>query len=309
MSEIKLAIKVDADTWLGTREGLPRLRDIFAERNIKASFFLSLGPDNSGRAIWRIIGRPGFLAKMVRTRAPAVYGLRTLFMGTLLRAPIISQGQGPLVRELMRQDHEIGLHAWDHVKWQDALWRMSDQEVRVELARARQAFADLTGEPPLSFAAPAWRISVAALRVLEASDLVYMSGTRGATPYWPSIWGHCFHLLEIPTTLPTADELLGRNGIGPDNIVDYYLQRIASPGLHVLTVHAEMEGRSLARAFGRLLDGCLARGVMFVRLIDIAREALKEAPRIPTAEVVRRYIPGRSGKVSQQGPPCSPSIH
>ena len=78
---VRLAVKVDVDTWLGAREGIPRLMEIFAARKIKASFYLSLGPDNSGRAVRRIFTRPGFLGKMIRTRAPGTYGLRTMFMG------------------------------------------------------------------------------------------------------------------------------------------------------------------------------------------------------------------------------------
>ena len=84
-----LGIKIDVDTLEGFRQGVPALLEVLAEQAVKASFFLALGPDNSGRAIFRVFRQQGFLEKMLRTRAPAIYGLRTMFYGTLLPAPLI----------------------------------------------------------------------------------------------------------------------------------------------------------------------------------------------------------------------------
>ena len=297
----KVALKVDVDTWVGTREGVPRLKEIFKARGIRASFFLSLGPDNSGRAIWRVFTKPGFLAKMLRTRAPGAYGLRTLFMGTLLPAPLIGQGQEDQVRALYDDGHEVGLHAWDHVAWHDGLWKMNPAGVRSEVEKGLAAFQRLTGKSAQSFAAPAWRISRTAIEALGEAGLVYMSATRGRRPYRPIVDGHAFELLEIPTTLPTADEMLGREGVTADNLDDYFARQLLEPGLHVLTIHAEMEGRGLAGTFERLLDTCLDKQVEFVRLIDVAEAILKGGQEVPRWDVVKAQLPGRPGQVSHQG--------
>jgi peptidoglycan/xylan/chitin deacetylase (PgdA/CDA1 family) len=292
---------VDVDTWLGTREGVPRLRRIFKARGIRASFFLSLGPDNSGRAIWRVFTKPGFLAKMLRTRAPGAYGLRTLFMGTLLPAPLIGKGQESQVRALFEDGHEVGLHAWDHVAWHDGLWKMKPDMVRSEVQKGLEAFRRLTGRSAGSFAAPAWRISGTAIEALSEAGLVYMSATRGRGPYRPVLNGRVFGLLELPTTLPTADEVLGRDGVTVRNLDDYFAAQLLEPGLHVLTIHAEMEGRGLAGTFERLLDTCLENQVEFVRLLDVAEAVLQDGRDIPRSEVVKTKLPGRPGLVSHQG--------
>ena len=82
----QLVIKVDVDTDRGTREGVPALVTVLQRRSVPATFLLSLGPDNTGKAIRRIF-RPGFLKKVSRTRVTKLYGWRTLFSGTLLPAP------------------------------------------------------------------------------------------------------------------------------------------------------------------------------------------------------------------------------
>src|SRR3954454_14011746 len=86
----RLAIKIDVDTDRGTREGVPALADLLAERGIKATFLFALGPDNTGRAIRRIF-RPGFFSKVSRTSVVSVYGWRTLLNGVLWPGPEIAQ--------------------------------------------------------------------------------------------------------------------------------------------------------------------------------------------------------------------------
>src|SRR5207302_5997593 len=83
---MEIALKIDVDTYEGIRNGATRLASFLHSQKIPASFFVSLGPDNSGRAAARALRHPGFLKKMLRTKAVSVYGWRTILSGTLLPA-------------------------------------------------------------------------------------------------------------------------------------------------------------------------------------------------------------------------------
>ena len=44
---MKLALKIDVDTYRGTRQGVPHLLEILKARNAGATFLFSLGPDHT----------------------------------------------------------------------------------------------------------------------------------------------------------------------------------------------------------------------------------------------------------------------
>jgi hypothetical protein len=103
-------------------------------------------------------------------------------------------------------------------------------------------------------------------------------------------------LPEIPTTLPTVDELLGE-GLSEERLFEVYLDAIGERPLEVLTVHAEVEGGPYADFFSRLIERLVGR-VRFRRLGDVARELAVES--LPVCEVVQDTRPGRAGTVSCQ---------
>ena len=115
-----LALKIDVDTLRGTREGVPRLVEILRRHDAGATFLFSVGPDHTGRAIRRVF-RPGFMRKVQRTSVVRHYGIKTLLYGTLLPGPDIGRRAGDVMRRTRDEGFEIGIHAWDHVKWQDGV--------------------------------------------------------------------------------------------------------------------------------------------------------------------------------------------
>ena len=98
----RIALKVDVDTWRGTREGVPALVRLLATNRCGASFLFSLGPDHTGRAILRVL-RPGFLGKVSRTSVLEHYGLRTLLHGVLLPGPDIGLREAATLRSVREE--------------------------------------------------------------------------------------------------------------------------------------------------------------------------------------------------------------
>ncbi len=294
-----IALKIDVDTYVGTREGVPRLLEILDRFGVKATFYFSMGPDNSGKAIRRIFTRKGFLKKMLRTKAPSVYGLRTMLYGTLLPAPMIAASFPDILRRTETAGHEVGIHCWDHVKWHDYLPWLPKPITALELGRASALFEEIFGHRTRSTAAPGWTVSPDSLEIQDAMNLDYCSDSRGTAPFYPVMEGRRFRTLQVPTTGPTMDELLGEGGITMENVNDHYLSRL-KPGLNVHTIHAVMEGKAVAHLFSDLMERLVERDVRFVTLAEAAAKFGGNAPDAPLA---MGEIAGRAGKVALQGNP------
>jgi peptidoglycan/xylan/chitin deacetylase (PgdA/CDA1 family) len=300
----EVAIKVDVDTHAGARDGIPRLAVIFREAGLKASFFVTMGPDRSGRAILRVLTHRGFLRKMLRTRAASTYGLRTILSGTLLPSRPVGSAFPGLLRSLVEEGHEVGPHGWDHVRWHDRLARMDARETREEFERGFSAVGAVLGRLPEGSAAPGWQCTAASLRVQDAFGLAYHSDTRGTFPFLPVVAGEAFRAPEIPTTLPTLDEVLGTADADRLGVVPFFDKRLVEGRLNVLTVHTETEGMAHAAFLEELLGRWRLRGARFVRLCDVARRAaVPGAEPLPRVEVVWGELPGRGGRVACQGAP------
>jgi peptidoglycan/xylan/chitin deacetylase (PgdA/CDA1 family) len=301
----RLAIKVDVDTDRGTREGVPALARALQAEGCAATFLFSLGPDNTGKAIQRVF-RPGFLKKVGRTNVAGNYGLRTLLSGTLLPAPMIARRNEAVLRAVREQGFAVGIHCWDHFGWQDYLHRWDLAKTREQFGRAAAEFARIFGEKPRAAGSPGWQAGKNSFRVYDEHGLLYGSDTRGGWPFFPKVGDEAFATLQIPTTLPTLDELLGRPEFPTEKIVDHYLALLAkSPAgqVHVLTIHAELEGARYLGMFTELLRRVRAAGVGIVALEDYAEYLLRERASIPVCEVHDGPVDGRSGTLALQGAP------
>jgi peptidoglycan/xylan/chitin deacetylase (PgdA/CDA1 family) len=288
-----LGLKVDVDTLRGYREGVPRLLDLFGARGIRASIFFSFGPDNSGKAIRRIFRR-GFISKMLRTKAPSTYGLKTLLYGTLLPAPPIVPSDPGIFARACGEGQDCGVHAWDHVLVQDKLPFLAEAELESLHAKAAALFEEISGSPPRSCAAPGWQVSPASLALLDGKGMKYASDTRGRSPFMPVYGGREYRTPQIPTTLPTMDEVLGLPGVNDETLPGLWADGLTNEW-NVLTVHAEMEGLSKLAVFEKFLLKTESLGVKFMTLAEIADRARPER-----GEIVYGTLPGRAGKVAVQ---------
>jgi undecaprenyl phosphate-alpha-L-ara4FN deformylase len=238
-----LGLKIDVDTYQGMKSGVPRLLSLLRDEGLRATFYLSIGPDASGRAILQILKNPRFLGKMLRTRAGSLYGLRTALYGTLLPSPLIALSFPETVRRIQAEGHEVQFHAWDHRRWQDELTSRPEGWMRDWFERGIAGFERLTGIRPSSFGAPAWLIDDRTLGVIRDYHFAYLSCTRALSPF--------IHegtdLVDIPSDLPCFEEIGFATGDGQ------LLSLLGSGGFHVLPVHAEVEGGLMSESYVSLI--------------------------------------------------------
>lgn len=276
-----LGLKIDVDTYWGMKNGVPSLLQTLKQFNLKGTFFLSIGPDNSGRAALQLIKNPLFLKKMMRTNAPALYGWKTAFYGTLLPAPMIALSFPQVVKDIISAGHEIQFHAWDHRRWQDELPRKSENWIREWFNKGMSGFEKLTGKKPTAFGAPSWLIDDRVLSIIKEYKFEYLSCTRSKAPFIHE----AINVLEIPSDLPCFEEIDAQKG------VSIICDLLKDGKTHVLPVHAEVEGGVFQNQFRGLLGKVLSMNIE-VEPMKAIKDKL-DIKNLPARKYKMELLPGR----------------
>ena len=297
---IRLALKVDVDTDRGTRHRraepggrLPRIR-----RARVLPVLARARPDRPGD---HADLPPGFFQEgQPHERRPAVrppHAAQRHAPARPTHRPAQRRGDARGARRRVRGRHPLlqplslaGPRAPHEPRRSAGGIRRGARRVPAHLRRARRT-------PP---ARAGWQSNARSREVYDEAGLLYASDTRNGPPFFPRIDGRVFRTLEIPSTLPTFDELLGRPEFPDDRIVPHYL---VAPARRTGPTCSRSTPRSRAWANARssatCSRACRNRGVEFIRLDEPrARAACRTARSFPCAT--------RSWRPSTAAPAWSP---
>jgi undecaprenyl phosphate-alpha-L-ara4FN deformylase len=294
---LKAGLRIDVDTYRGTDLGVPRLLSILDDHGVRGTFFFTVGPDNMGRHLWRLL-RPSFAWKMLRTRAAGLYGWDILLRGTIWPGPPIGRRLAGRIRAVAEAGHEVGLHAWDHHRWQAHVRTMTDEQIQTEIRLGFDELTRILGQPPTCSAAPGWVCPEKVLEIKESFPFQYNSDCRGGPLFRPVVGGRELPQAQVPVSLPTYDEIVGQGGITDATYQDHLLSFFSEERLNVLTVHAEVEGIACAPMFDSFLKEAASRNIRFAPLIEL----VQQAGALRTGSVAEQLLPGRQGPVACQVP-------
>jgi undecaprenyl phosphate-alpha-L-ara4FN deformylase len=219
--------------------------------------------------------------------------------GVLLPGPDIGVEAAAEMRAIHEAGFECGIHTWDHVYWQDNVRTRDARWTARQMQKSHDRFTRIFGAPPVTHGAAGWQMNEAAFEQIDAWGMRYASDGRGHSPYLPVVAGRTLNHVQMPTTLPTLDEVLGVDGVDTDSVAAWMLKLTENnPHDQVFTLHAELEGQKLAPVFEQLLAGWRAQGHTFATMGDY--HATLDRDTLPSYPVTWGEIAGRSGQLIVQ---------
>jgi len=174
------------------------------------------------------------------------------------------------------------------------------------MQRAHDRFIDVFGSAAQTCGAAGWQMSRDALRAQGTLGYRYASDARADSasygPFWPLVKAEPMPVVQIPTTLPTLDEMIGLAGCTADNVHERLLAMTAQDRRdHVFTLHAELEGMALLPVMERLIAGWREQGYELISTGQYFDRL--DVNALPFCEVEWGTLAGRSGTLIKQGTP------
>ncbi len=297
---VQVALRVEVSTLSGALEGVPALLRLFDTYGVQASFLFSLGRDHSGRALGRML-RPDYRAQARRLASIRQAGLKPLFYGTLFPGPDLARRGRAVMRDCAAAGHEVGIQGFDRVAWEGGAAFADEAWTARALERAVAAFEAVFGRRPAFHGASGWQINPQVLALEGRLGFDFASDTRGRSPFYPVLQGVRSACPQIPTSLPTLDELIGRDGVTEDNAHQYLYaeSRYVAPQGHVYSAQADLEGLRLLPVLEKLLVMWRAPSGEVGCLGDVYRGL--DLARLPHHQIGWGQVPGRPGYLAMQG--------
>lgn len=258
----RLALRIEVPGVRAARSGIPMLAEMLQHHHAGASFVFDFASDWLGRTVAR----------------HATANLHTL----------------------RDAGFETGVLGWNARQWLKCIEHADAAWSEEQFTRAAAAYAQAFSVVPHLHAAPGWRMNPHALRLTQRRQFAYASDTRGRHPFVPVWNGEIVRCPQIPTTLPTLDEL-ARLGIAPQAQREKLLALTADvpPTGHVFHLRATARTAKQGEFIEALLTGWREQGYEVTSIQALAAGLIVD--KLPRHEVVIGTVPGGIGNVLVQG--------
>lgn len=201
------SLRVDVDTIKGLTQGVPRLLDILDRFQVRVTFFITMGPDNTGKNLFHLSKRRNVVLGGVSPLRK--FGLQQMLYGLLIPPPKMEHCVN-VIKKIHEKGHEIGFHGYNHYHWANYFHQMSTKDIEGQISNGISALMKLIGIRPRGFASPAFKWGINSLLIADKWKFTYSSDMYGKCAFYPKISGKKLDMLQIPITEPLIEELVNQ---------------------------------------------------------------------------------------------------
>ena len=275
------SLRIDVDTLHDLKRGVPALLELFEKYTLKTTFFVTMGPDTSGKNFWRLWNKR---KRFLRINPLKKYGVKNLLYGILLPSSKIGEGHPTLLKNITERGHEVGIHDYDHYLWANHLEEMTLEEIETLFSCSYDAYKRIFRTPPKGSAAPSFKWTLKSLKILDKYKLLYASDMKGKRPFIPAFDNISFKTLQIPINMPLIEDLVIRRKSDTEILKilkKKLLDNLEKYNFSAMYIHPSYEGIHKSHILSDFLKFVSSRNILVCRLCEVAKtwkksKALKE---------------------------------
>lgn len=315
-----LALRFDVDSIRCIEEGIPRLRRLADEQEVRFTFFVNMGRSFNWRHTARHVLRglvpggpdagggsagvddveddPGIRDEPddAPLSLPTARKLGwSSVLRTVVRNPMLGDVYRSTLDALHADGHELGLHGGtDHAIWQRGLDELDADELEQLFRPAYETFESRYGKP-LGFASPGFRYNREVLTLLDREGFRYASDMSGEMPFRPPLEPvESDGQSEDPSRPPLHDHYqVPVNVLGEGNVplIEQGLARGVSENDIVSAIVDRITKRPFALMYGHpYVEGI--RADLLGRVLDAV---IDRYDVVTVAEYLRRWLKAGEG--------------
>lgn len=269
-TEKVFSLRVDVDTIHDLTKGVPTLLELFEKYTIKVTFFVTMGPDTSGKNFWRLWDKH---TQSLRINPLKKYGVKNLLYGLLLPSPKIGEGHPKLLTNITERGHEVGIHDYDHYLWANHLEELSLEEIETLFSRSYDAYKRIFGTPPKGSAAPSFKWTLKSLKIQDTFRLLYASDLKGKKPFIPVINNVPLKTLQVPINMTLIEDLVIRRKSDTEILKilkKKLLNNLKKYNFSAMYIHPSYEGIHKVHILQDFLQFVNSQNISISRLCDVA---------------------------------------
>jgi len=195
-------LRIDLESNKGIKKGLPKLLDLLKKYNIKASFYLVMGGESN---IFELLKYRKKLTSS-NERILKLWSLKEKLRMALFPKDFVKENK-KILRRILEEGHELGLHGWKHRAWARGLYKINIKE---HIIKSKRKYEKIFQKEPISFSAPGFNINNKVLKALEENGILFISDFPGESP---KFYGK---IKNVPMTILSENKM---------PIIEYYISK------------------------------------------------------------------------------------
>lgn len=228
----EFVIRIDLESDKGIKEGLPKLLELFKRHQVKGSFYLVMGGESN---LFEMLKNRGEL-KSAGERSIKLWSLKEKLRMLLFPRDFVKRNK-KILRKILQEGHELGIHGWKHREWTRNL---DNVPVKRRLNQIISKYNRYFRQNPRSWSSPGFNVNKTVLNELKQAGISYISDFDEFKNYEG--------LKNIPITLcgknkmPFIEYWVGQNKTD-NEILEIFKKEIKNKKFVSFYLHGMFEGR------------------------------------------------------------------